>query len=37
LNQTDFAITPYSLLGGAIAVKDALELRFRISARRIAD
>ena len=34
-NQSDFGITPYSLLGGAIAVKDALELRFRIRARRL--
>ncbi len=34
-NQTDFGITPYSLLGGAIAVKDGLELRFRIRARRL--
>ena len=31
--QTDFGITPYSLLGGAIAVKNAVELRFRIRAR----
>jgi YceI-like domain len=35
-NQSDFGITPYSLLGGAIAVKDSLELRFRIHARRLA-
>ena len=34
-NQTDFGITPYSLLGGAIAVKDGLALRFRIRARRL--
>jgi YceI-like protein len=34
-NQTDFGITPYSLLGGAIAVKDGLALRFRIRARRM--
>src|SRR6267378_2617576 len=34
--QTDFGITPYSLLGGAIAVKNAVELRFRIRARRLA-
>src|SRR6266705_2847479 len=33
--QTDFGITPYSLLGGAIAVKDHVELRFRIRARRL--
>jgi polyisoprenoid-binding protein YceI len=35
LNQTDFGITPYSLLGGAIAVQNALELRFSIRARRL--
>jgi len=29
-DQTDFGITPYSLLGGAIAVKNRVELRFRI-------
>jgi hypothetical protein len=34
-NQSDFGITPYSLLGGAIAVKDGLALRFRIRARRM--
>src|SRR5881397_1579981 len=28
-DQTDFGITPYSLLGGAIAVKNGVELRFR--------
>jgi hypothetical protein len=36
-NQSDFGITPYSLLGGAIAVKDGLALRFHIRARRMAD
>jgi len=34
-NQSEFGITPYSLLGGAIAVKDGLELRFRAVAKRI--
>ncbi|HYS75551.1 MAG TPA: YceI family protein [Burkholderiales bacterium] len=34
-DQTDFGITPYSLLGGAIAVKNRVELRFRIRARRL--
>jgi len=34
-NQSDFGITPYSLLGGAIAVKDGLALRFRIRALRM--
>ena len=31
--QTDFGITPYSLLGGAIAVQNRVDLRFRIIAR----
>jgi polyisoprenoid-binding protein YceI len=31
-NQTDFGITPFSLFGGAIAVRDAVDLRFRIHA-----
>jgi len=35
LDQTDFGITPYSLLGGAIAVKNGVDLRFRIRARRL--
>jgi len=34
-DQTDFGITPYSLLGGAIAVRNGLDLRFRIRARRL--
>jgi hypothetical protein len=34
LNQTDFGITPFSILGGAIAVQDRLGLSFRIRARR---
>jgi hypothetical protein len=34
-NQSDFGIAPYSLLGGAIAVKDGLALRFRIHAMRM--
>src|SRR6266516_4585606 len=34
-DQTDFGITPYSLLGVAIAVKNGVELRFRIRARRL--
>jgi hypothetical protein len=32
--QSDFGITPYSILGGAVAVQDRVDLRFRISARR---
>lgn len=31
-NQTDFGLTPYSVLGGALRVEDRLELRFRIVA-----
>lgn len=31
-NQTDFGLTPYSVLGGALQVQDKLELRFRIVA-----
>jgi YceI-like domain len=34
LRQTDFGIVPFSVLGGAMAVQDALELRFDIVARR---
>jgi hypothetical protein len=29
-NQTDFGITPYSILNGALSVRDRLDLRFRI-------
>jgi len=32
LNQTDFGIVPYSVLGGAIQVQDRMDLRFRIVA-----
>ena len=35
LNQTDFGITPFSILGGAIQVQDRVDLRFRIHARRM--
>jgi hypothetical protein len=31
-NQTDFGITPFSILGGALQVQDRLALRFRIFA-----
>jgi polyisoprenoid-binding protein YceI len=34
-DQTDFGITPYSLLGGAIAVQNRVDLRFSIRARRM--
>lgn len=33
LLQSEFGITPMSLLGGAIAVRDRMDLRFRIVAR----
>ncbi|MBC7860667.1 MAG: YceI family protein [Burkholderiaceae bacterium] len=32
LKQSDFGITPFSVLGGALAVQDQLELRFKIVA-----
>lgn len=34
-NQSDFGMTPYSVLGGALQVQDRLNLRFRILARSI--
>ncbi len=34
-DQTDFGITPYSVLGGAIAVRNGVDLRFRVRARRV--
>lgn len=33
-NQTDFGMTPFSVLGGAIQVQDRLDLRFVIFAKR---
>ena len=33
-NQSDFGITPFSILGGAVAVQDQVALRFDIVARR---
>jgi polyisoprenoid-binding protein YceI len=33
LKQTDFGITPFSVLGGAMAVQDTLEIRFDLPAR----
>ena len=32
--QSDFGITPFSILGGAVAVQDRVELRFRVLARK---
>jgi len=34
LRQSDFGITPYAVLGGALAVQDSLDLRFHIVAVR---
>lgn len=31
--QSDFGITPFAVMGGALAVKDELELRFAVAAR----
>jgi polyisoprenoid-binding protein YceI len=33
LKQTDFGITPFSVMGGAMAVQDQMELRFTLVAR----
>lgn len=35
LKQTDFGITPMSVMGGAIAVEDQLDLKFQLLARRL--
>lgn len=35
LRQTDFGITPFSILGGAIQVKDEVEVRFDVRAVRV--
>ena len=35
LDQTAFGITPFSVLGGAIAVLDRVDIRFRIRADRV--
>jgi hypothetical protein len=35
LTQSEFGITPFSILGGAIAVQDAVNVRFHIRARRV--
>ncbi|WP_255206160.1 YceI family protein [Janthinobacterium sp. BJB401] len=34
LKQSDFGIVPFSVLGGAMAVQDQMELAFRITARQ---
>jgi len=35
LNQSDFGIVPFSILGGAVQVQDRMKLDFRIRARRV--
>jgi len=35
IDQSRFGITPFSVLGGALAVQDRVAIRFRIRARRI--
>ena len=35
LRQSDFGITPLSVLGGALQVQDAVDVRFSIRARRV--
>ena len=35
LQQTDFGITPFSVLSGKLQVQDRIDLRFRIRARRV--
>jgi polyisoprenoid-binding protein YceI len=35
IRQTDFGITPFSILGGAIQVKDEVDVRFDIRAVRM--
>jgi len=35
LNQTDFGIEPFSVLGGAITIRDRLEINYRIEAVRL--
>jgi hypothetical protein len=36
LRQSDFGITPFSVLGGALTVEDELRVRYRLLARRVA-
>jgi hypothetical protein len=37
INQTDFGIEPFSVLGGALAVQDRVDLSFTIRAARMTD
>jgi len=36
IRQSDYGITPFSVLGGALAVKDPLRVHFRIEGVRVA-
>lgn len=36
IRQTEYGITPFSVLGGALAVKDQLHVKFRIEGARVA-
>jgi hypothetical protein len=33
LKQTDFGLTPFSVMAGALAVQDEMELRFDLRAK----
>jgi hypothetical protein len=35
IDQSQFGIAPFSILGGAIAVQDRVDIAFRIRARRM--
>jgi hypothetical protein len=35
VDQSRFGITPFAVLGGALTVRDRVDVRFRIRARRI--
>jgi hypothetical protein len=35
IDQTDFGIVPFSVLGGALQVRDQVDVRFRIEAQRV--
>ena len=37
INQTDFGIEPFSVLGGALTVQDRVDLSFEIRAARVTD
>jgi hypothetical protein len=35
VNQSEWGITPFSILGGALQVRDRVDIRFTIEARAI--